>query len=92
MSLIDPKHVQLNMRTADQTRRASLQIEREKTAAELMQSAVDHWNLPRDHDYTLVNISTSRLIPADAVLSKEWVGDSDIVEIQPVLLAGGLCA
>jgi hypothetical protein len=82
------KDVKLQVRTADQTRRAELELDRDKSAGELMQSAIDHWTLTRDTEYTLVNITTGKLIPADAQLTQDWVADGDLVEVQPVLVAG----
>ena len=88
MSKLTIKEVKLNVRTADQTRRAELEVERDKSAAELMQSAIDHWTLPADTEYTLVNVTSGKVIPADAILSEQWVKDGDLVEVQPVLVAG----
>ncbi len=82
------KDVKLHVRTADQTRRAELELDRDKSASELMQSAIDHWTLARDTEYTLVNITSGKLIPADARLTRDWVADGDLVEVQPVLVAG----
>jgi hypothetical protein len=88
MSKLVPKEVKLQVRTADQTRRAELDVAREKTAADLMQSAVDHWSLPSDTEYTLVNLSSGKAIPANVTLSEDWVKEGDQLEVQPVLVAG----
>jgi hypothetical protein len=80
--------VTLNLRTADQTRRAEIDFERDKRASDLMQAAIDNWSLPSDSEYSLVNVTTGTVIPADAVLNDSWVKQGDTLEVQPVLVAG----
>jgi hypothetical protein len=79
--------LKIQVRTADQTRRAELDLDRSSTGADIIQAAVDNWALPADTDYTLVNTTTGRaLMPGDE-LSK-GVRAGDVVEVQPVLVAG----
>ena len=80
--------VKLLVRTADQSRKAEIAVPREMTAGDVIQAAVQRWALPTDTDYTIVNTSTGRsLVPGEA-LSPEAVRDGDLLEVQPVLVAG----
>lgn len=77
----------LVVRTADQTRRADIAMDAHSTGAEVLQAAVDNWALPADMDYTLVNTTTGRvLVPAGALDGQ--VNEGDVLEVQPVLVAG----
>src|SRR5262245_36443831 len=80
--------LKLYVRTADQTRRAELTLERSRTGAELIQAAVDNWRLPGDTDYALVNTTTGRALAPDATLDESEVKEGDLLEVQPVLVAG----
>ena len=52
-----------------------------------IQAAVDNWALPADTDYTLVNATTGRaLAPGEALATA--VRPGDVLEVQPVLVAG----
>lgn len=80
--------VKLVVRTADQTRRAEITLERASTGGAVIQAAVDNWALPSDTDYTLVNTTTgTALAPAD-LLDESKVKEGDVLEVQPVLVAG----
>jgi hypothetical protein len=80
--------LKLYVRTADQTRRAELTLERSRTGADLIQAAVDNWRLPGDTDYALVNTTTGRALAPDATLDESEVKEGDLLEVQPVLVAG----
>ena len=80
--------LKLYVRTADQTRRAELTLERSHTGADLIQAAVDNWRLPGDTDYALVNTTTGRALAPDATLDESEVKEGDLLEVQPVLVAG----
>lgn len=82
--------VNLIIRTADQTRKAEVSMSRESTGGDVIQAAVDNWSLPTDTDYTLVNSSNSKSILPDQNLEEGTVKDGDILEVQPVLVAGSL--
>lgn len=79
--------LKLYVRTADQTRRAELDLDTGSTGADILQAAVDNWALPADTDYTLVNTTTGRaLSPGDDLAKVARTGD--VLEVQPVLVAG----
>lgn len=80
--------VKVIIRTADQARKAEVVLPREKIGADVIQAAVDNWALPTDTDYALVNTSNGKSLAPAAGLSEGVVKDGDILEIQPVLVAG----
>lgn len=78
------------VRTADLTRKAELALRSETIGADVIQAAVDNWSLPTDTDYSLVCTNDGRaLLPASA-LGASGVKDGDILEVQPVLVAGAV--
>ncbi len=82
------KELKINVRTADQTRRAELALDHGQTGAEIIQSAVDHWALPVDADYALVNVTSGRALAPGETLAEGGVREGDLLEVQPVLVAG----
>jgi hypothetical protein len=82
-----PDNLNLEIRTADQTRKAQVEVDAGQSAAELIQAAVDNWKLPVDTDYTLVNVTRGTTVPAGQKVGS--VADAgDVLEVQPVLVAG----
>jgi hypothetical protein len=81
------ENVKLVIRTADQSRKAQVEVESGQSAADLIQAAVDNWKLPTDTDYTLVNVTRGTTVPASQRVGS--VADpGDVLEVQPVLVAG----
>jgi len=80
--------VKIFIRTADQTRKAEVSLARSSTGGDVIQAAVDNWSLPSDTDYSLVNTSSGKAILSTQTLGDDVVKDSDILEVQPVLVAG----
>jgi hypothetical protein len=80
--------LKLHVRTADQTRRAELSLDGRSTGAQIIQAAVDNWKLPADTDYTLVNTTTGKALVPTATLAESGVKPGDVLEVQPVLVAG----
>lgn len=81
--------VKVIIRTADQQRKAEVTMDRTNTGGDVIQSAVDNWSLPSDTDYSLVNTSSGKSIAPSQLLSEDVVKDGNILEVQPVLVAGG---
>jgi hypothetical protein len=77
----------LVVRTADHTRRAELILDGHQTGADILRAAVDNWALPDDTDYTLVNATTGKALAPGESLAKS-VRPGDVIEVQPVLVAG----
>ena len=79
--------LKLYVRTADQTRRAELDLDAGSTGADIIQAAVDNWALPADTDYTLVNTTTGKAL-APGEDCRRACAPGDVLEVQPVLVAG----
>jgi hypothetical protein len=80
--------VKVIVRTADQTRKAEVSMSRSNTGADVIQASVDNWSLPIDTDYSLVNTSSGKAIAPSQALTADVVSDGQILEVQPVLVAG----
>ncbi|GMU70364.1 MAG: hypothetical protein AMXMBFR37_26960 [Steroidobacteraceae bacterium] len=80
--------VSVIIRTADQARKAEVTLPGSHTGADVIQAAVDNWKLPRDTDYSLVNTRTAKLIATANSLDSQGVQNGDVLEVQPVLVAG----
>ena len=80
--------VKFIIRTADQTRKAEVEMDRSSIGSDIVQAAVDNWALPTDTDYSLVNISTGKSLVPSQLLDENFVKAGDILEVQPVLVAG----
>lgn len=78
----------LIVRTADQTRKAEITVAGTSTGSEVVQSAVENWALPADTDYTLINVTTGMALAPHEVLDRSKVKEGDVLEVQPVLVAG----
>jgi len=76
------------IRTADQTRKAEVNMSTDNTGADVINASVSNWSLPTDTDYTLVNASNGKAILPRESLTANGVKNGDILEIQPVLVAG----
>jgi hypothetical protein len=82
------KELNLMVRTADQARKAELRVSSHNTAADIIQGAITNWSLPKDTDYTVVNVTTGKALNQNETLAIAGVNDRDMLEIQPVLVAG----
>ena len=76
------------IRTADQTRKAEVSLDTSNNGADVIQAAVDNWSLPTDTDYSIVNTSSGKVIAPRSSLGENGIKDGDILEVQPVLVAG----
>jgi hypothetical protein len=75
------------IRTADHTRKAQVDVEGNKSASDLIQASVDNWKLPTDTEYTLVNVTQGKTV-APVSLVASFATPNDVLEVQPVLVAG----
>jgi hypothetical protein len=78
---------QLIIRTADQTRKAEIGVGPEIRAADVIQSAIQQWQLSEQTPYKLVNTTTGREFVATDTMSAELVSPGDVLEVQPTLVA-----
>ena len=76
------------IRTADQTRKAEVTLDQSNTGADVIQASVDNWSLPTDTDYSLVSTTSGKTINPTSTLGNSDVKEGDILEVQPVLVAG----
>jgi len=76
------------IRTADQTRKAEVTLDSSNTGADIIQASVDNWTLPTDTDYSLVNTTSGKTLTPNSQLGDSGIKDGDILEVQPVLVAG----
>lgn len=80
--------VRILIRTADQTRKAEVTMDRTNTGADVIQAAVENWSLPTDTDYSLVNTTSGKSVLPSQALGEDIVADGAVLEVQPVLVAG----
>tara|TARA_B100001964_G_scaffold239243_1_gene306282 strand:- start:263 stop:514 length:252 start_codon:yes stop_codon:yes gene_type:complete len=78
----------LIIRTADQTRKAEVSLDPSNTGSDVIQASVDNWSLPTDTDYSLVNATSGKTIIPNSTLVDNGIEDGDVLEVQPVLVAG----
>jgi hypothetical protein len=76
------------VRTADKARKAEVTLARASTGGDVIQAAVDNWSLPVETDYMLVNATSGKTIMPNDNLTEGVVKAGDILEVQPVLVAG----
>jgi hypothetical protein len=80
--------LKLIVRTADRTKKAEIALSPQQTGGDIIQTAVENWSLPRDTDYTLVNDTQRKTLNPSDTLEKSGVATGDVLEVQPVLVAG----
>lgn len=76
------------LKTADQLRKAEVTLEPNYTSNDVIEQAVANWALDTDADYNLVNTTKNITIAPGATLSTSNIAEGDVLEIQPVLVAG----
>jgi hypothetical protein len=78
----------LSIRLADGTRKADVEVPADLTGQDLVQSAIKNWQLTSNNDYQLVNVTRGCVITPNDTLSSSRVSAGDVLELQPVLVAG----
>lgn len=83
--------INLIIRTADRARKAEITVVDTQTCGDIIQAAIDNWALPKETDYTVTNVSKTpaQTLNPSTSLAKAGVVAGEILEIQPVLVAGG---
>lgn len=76
------------VRTADQTRKAELSVAPETSCGELIVAAVENWSLDSTIDYSIANVTQNIALDPDQSLRKSGIQNGDMLEVQPVLVAG----
>ena len=80
--------VSLIIRSADQTRKASVQLPINFTVEELLQTTQKHWNLPSNSSYAVLLERTGEQLDPINTLEELNLEDDDVLEIFPILEAG----
>ena len=80
--------LKLIVRTADRTKKAEVTLTPQQSGGDVIQSAVENWALPRDTDYSLMNDTQKKTLNPSDTLEKAGVAAGDVLEVQPVLVAG----
>jgi hypothetical protein len=83
--------INLIIRTADQTRKAEVTVPMKMHCSEIISGAIDNWSLDKTVDYTVSNVSNGIALDPDHTIEKSGISDGDMLEIQPVLVAGYEC-
>ena len=81
----------LLIRTADQTRKAEIQLPSDLRIEQLIQQAQKQWNLPDNVSYALRLERTGKQLDPTSTLEAMGVCDGDILELYPILEAGTIC-
>ena len=81
--------VEFRIRTPDQTREAEITAKRSSTGQDLLALAAERWHMPAGTEYRLQNTSRKLYIDPSQPLSPDVVGPQDVLQVEPVLVAGG---
>jgi hypothetical protein len=80
--------VSLIIRSADQTRKAAVQLPIDFTVEEILQTTQKHWNLPWNSGYAVRLERTGQQLDSINTLEELNILDNDVLEIFPILEAG----
>jgi len=56
--------------------------------SDIISGAIDNWSLDKTVDYTVSNVSSGIALDPDHTVENAKIADGDMLEIQPVLVAG----
>jgi uncharacterized ubiquitin-like protein YukD len=79
----------IRVQTVNKAQSAEVEIESDTKAADIIDTAIDNWELPKDTAYKLTNKSTGITLNNSQTLQAQGVTAGDILEIQPNIKAGG---
>lgn len=79
------------IRTPDRARKAEITVADTQTCGDIIQAAVGEWALDTDMDYVITNMSKTppQTLNPSTSLANASVAAGEVLEIQPVLVAGG---
>ena len=80
--------IQLTLRTATRDRKASISAPGDVTIEELLNSAMQQWNLSSDYEYVIRSERLGAQLAVDNTLHQAGILDQDVLEIQPLADAG----
>ncbi len=79
----------LTLRTLDKSRQAQVTLPSDYTVEELIEASRHNWKLPTDTDFTIRSERLGRQLGARDALGPVGVVSGDILEVVPLLEAGG---
>jgi len=80
--------VQFRIRTPDLTREDEINAQRSSTGQDVIALATQRWQMPADTEYRLQNTSRKLYIDPGQSLTPDVVGPQDVLQVEPVLVAG----
>lgn len=81
--------ISLVIRSADQTRKASVTLPKNLSVEELVQATQQRWNLPNKTSYAVrVERTGPRQLDPGTTLGTVGVMENDVLEVYPILEAG----
>lgn len=83
-----PQQLSLLIRTADQTRKAEIQLPSNLRIEQLVQQAQKQWNLPEGVSCALRLERTGKQLDPASTLEAMGVSSGDVLELYPILEAG----
>ena len=86
----DGTEISVIIRTANQTRKAEVTVAAENTCGDLIAGAIENWSLDDTVDYTINNSTKNIALDPDETVGKSQIESGDMLEIQPVLVAGNV--
>lgn len=84
------EQIELIVKMADGSRKARVVVSPEQRISEIVTGAIENWALPKNVDYTVVNITKGRALNLSHTLSQSNTATGDVLEIQPALVGGSL--
>jgi WXG100 protein secretion system (Wss), protein YukD len=82
------QQLSLLIRTADQTRKAEIQLPDNLRVEQLVQQAQKQWNLPENVSYAVRLDRTGKQLDPASTLESMGVSSGDVLELYPILEAG----
>lgn len=82
------KNLQVILRTADQSKKAEIDVPEDMTGNQVIEAAVNNWLLPKDITYTLVNATRNQLLNASQTVASQGVQPGDLLSLDNTLTAG----
>jgi WXG100 protein secretion system (Wss), protein YukD len=82
------QQLSLLIRTADQTRKAEIQLPENLRIEQLVQQAQKQWNLPEGVSYAMRLERTGKQLDPASSLESMGVSSGDVLELYPILEAG----
>jgi len=82
------KNLQVILRTADQSKKAEIDVPENMTGNQVIEAAVNNWLLPKGVTYTLVNSTRNQVLNASQAISKQGVQEGDLLSLDTTLTAG----